>query len=100
MVTPVGAWRLTDVLDRYRAQPLAAWTKRTSRDLCPDAAPNDPAMFLVLEPDGSLPPAPTKYSGRLSEWRDLKDSDAYLEARYGLRPVAKKPVQDHLGANG
>jgi hypothetical protein len=36
-------------------------------------------MFITLEPDGSLPSRPMKYSGRRAEWDALRDSDERLE---------------------
>ncbi|MDF0489236.1 hypothetical protein PX554_13930, partial [Sphingomonas sp. H39-1-10] len=53
---------------------------RTYR-LCPNPSDNDPAMRLTFDEDGNLPCCPMKYSGWRTEYQDLRDSDARLDAR-------------------
>lgn len=73
-LSPVGVWRLTALLDPYGGQALAAWAKRETTRLIPEPRTGDPAVFLTLDEDGDLPPAPTKYSGRRAEWLALKEA--------------------------
>jgi len=101
MLTPVGAWWLTHNLDAYRGQKLAAWTRRVARDLCPNPAPDDPAMFLTVDAQGQLPPRPTKYTGRHTEWTDLRYSDAYLNSRINSYVESRrKLLEEAVAAHG
>lgn len=83
VLSPVGVWRFTVSVDSYRGAGVAAWAKRESFRLCPNPRPKDPAMFLTLGKGGELPIKPTKYSGRRSEWFDLRDSEEYRKGRLG-----------------
>ena len=73
LLSPIGVWLITHLIDPRRGAGVAAWAKRTAADLVPDPTPQDPRLFLSPAANGALPPRPDKYSGRLSEWRDLKD---------------------------
>jgi len=92
-LSPVGVWLFTTEVDPYKGAGLAAWAKREAIRLCPNPAAKDPAMFLTMSETGQLPPSPTKFSGRRSEWLDLKNSDEYLEARYGLKIKTRSRVE-------
>lgn len=83
IVSPVGVWWLTALMDDGggKGQALAAWAKREGARLCPSPAKGDPAVFLTLARPGVRPPYPWKYSGRRSEWIDLRWSDAGIMAR-------------------
>jgi hypothetical protein len=81
VLSPVGVWHFTAILDAYRGQGLANWARKEALRLHPNPPAKDPRFFLTLTADGQLPPTPAKFSGRLSEWRDLKDSNEYWEAR-------------------
>lgn len=87
IISPVGVWYFTNLTDARKGEKLAAWAKREAIRLCPDAAPDDRHVFLTLDPHGDLPPCPTKYSGRISEWLDLKDAAAYHRAQHGRPPL-------------
>lgn len=78
VITPVGAWLFTVLTDAGRGQSFAAWARREAKLLCPNPADKDPAMCLTLGEDGSLPPCPMRYSGRRSEWDDLRFSQEYV----------------------
>ena len=78
ILSPVGVWWFTELTNATRGQAIASWAKRETTRLCPHAQPGDPAVFLRLLPDGSLPPYPCKYSGRKGEWINLKESDKYV----------------------
>ena len=86
VLSPVGVWHFTAILDAYRGQGLANWAKKEALRLHPNPEAKDPRFFLTLTADGQLPPTPAKYSGRLGEWRELKDSDEYRQFRFGLHP--------------
>lgn len=92
MLTPVGVYFLTDLIDPVGGQKLAAWSRREAKRLCPDPRDNDPAMFLTLMPDRTLPPRPGKYSGRLSEWLNLRGKGNYL-----FRPSIGSLVRERMG---
>lgn len=74
ILSPVGVWWWTHLTDALRGQRLAAWAKATALEHCPEARKDDPAIFLQLQPDGSLPPYPCRYSSRRAEWIALKES--------------------------
>ncbi|UXC90516.1 hypothetical protein EGM87_16005 [Sphingobium sp. RSMS] len=86
VLSPVGVWHFTAILDAYRGQHLANWAKKEALRLHPNPMPKDPRFFLTLTAEGQLPPTPAKYSGRLGEWRELKDSEEYRQFRFGLHP--------------
>jgi len=96
LISPVGAWMLTELAACWRTQDFAAWACRESRNLCPNPAPFDPAMFLTLLPSGFLPPKPLKYTGRLAEWKRLKQ--AYPTARAVLHFAAANAVAREVAA--
>ena len=73
LLSPIGVWLITHLIDPRRGAGVAAWAKRTAADLVPNPTPKDPRLFLTPAANGAIPPRPDKYSGRLSEWRDLKD---------------------------
>lgn len=73
-LSPVGVWLFTELVDAGAGQAVAAWARREAQRLCPSPVEGDPAIFLTLMPDGKLPPKPLKYSGRRTEWLDLRDS--------------------------
>jgi hypothetical protein len=97
MLTPFGVWLYGHLDDPGRSQAGAAWVRRESLRLCPDADPGNPAMFITLEPDGSLPPRPMKYSGRRAEWDALRDSNERLE-RIANRHLLPSPYNDARAA--
>jgi hypothetical protein len=78
MVSPVGVWWWTHLTDPLKGQQLAAWAKKQALRLAPEAALTDPAVYLQLQQDGSLPPYPSRYSGRKSEWIGLRERHGYL----------------------
>lgn len=78
ILSPVGVWWFTELTDATRGQAIASWAKREAARICPKPVEGDPAVFLRLLPDGSLPPYPCKFSGRKAEWIDLRHSDAYV----------------------
>ena len=103
VLSPIGVWLWGHMVDPGRSQGVAAWAKREALRLCPNPIPGDPAMCVSLMPDGELPPRPFKYSGRLSEWLDLRDSGAHLEARHARRSEeaqAKHSLMLRLLADG
>lgn len=73
LLSPVGVWYWTHATDAPRGQSLAAWAKRETARLVPEARKDDPATFLTLGPNLEMPPYPMKYSGRKGEWIALKD---------------------------
>lgn len=79
LLSPVGVWYLTHLTEPCRNQGLAAWARRQAESLCPDASRNDPAMFLTVQPDGLLPPYPSRYSGRKQQWTELKEANPCLD---------------------
>ncbi len=83
MLSGVGVWYLTDLINPAKGQALANWARRESVNLCPEPAENDPAMFLTLLPRGGLPPRPWPYSGRRAEWEALRWSDEYINGARG-----------------
>ncbi|MCW2349804.1 hypothetical protein [Sphingobium sp. B12D2B] len=95
LVSPVGAWWLTALVDPARGQGLAAWTRREAQRLCPEPRPGDPAMFLTVGADGSLPPRPFRYSGRKAEWEDLRHSQEYFNSQMA-RATERKDLQARL----
>lgn len=78
VLSPVGVWWWTHLTNAGRGQGWAAWAKREALRLNPTASTRNRQVFLTLLQGGELPPYPYKYSGRRSEWIDLKYSDAYL----------------------
>lgn len=78
VLCPTGLWWWTALTEPGAGQHLAAWSRREAMRLCPDASPTNRYMHLTIGPDGSLPPYPTKWSGRHREWTDLRWSTAYL----------------------
>lgn len=78
VLSPIGVWLFGHYVDPGRSQGLAAWARREASRLCPIARPGDTALHLSLMPDGTLPPKPYKFSGRRSEWFDLKDLGTYV----------------------
>lgn len=78
VLSPVGVWFFGHHIDPARSQGLAAWARREASRLCPDPRPGDTALHISLMPDGTLPPRPYKFSGRRSEWYDLKDTATYV----------------------
>jgi hypothetical protein len=86
LISPVGVWLLTTQLDPGRGQGLAAWARREAARLCPNPQPKDPAMFLTLDDEWNLPPRPLRYSGRRSEWEDLRDHRLNLIIKGEIHP--------------
>ncbi len=84
MVSPIGGWLFTQTVDPYRGQHIAAWMKRQSLEIYPDADPKDPRMFVTMDAKGNLPLHPAKYSGRRSEWHEVKNSQECFNARFGI----------------
>lgn len=95
LLSPVGVWYLTTLLcDPGRGQHIANWAKKEAAVLCPNPVPGDPAVFLtILDVDGrkELPPYPWKYSGRRSEYQDLKDSNEWFHAEGENRSLTAQP---------
>ncbi|HUD91614.1 hypothetical protein [Sphingobium sp.] len=81
LLTPIGVWLLTNILDPRRDAGVAAWSRRVATELAPTADPKDPRVFLTVSASGTLPPRPDKYSGRRAEWYVLRDSPEYEEAQ-------------------
>jgi hypothetical protein len=79
VLSPTGVLHWTNLFDAGKGQKITAWTKREARRLCPNALPNDPAMYLQVTGPGQLPPPPLKFSGWRGEWNELRYSDAYLK---------------------
>lgn len=95
LLSPVGVWLWTHATNAPRGQDLAAWAKRETARLVPEARKDDPATFLALGPDLEMPPYPTRYSGRKREWIDLKNRLGGLKferswSRYA--PAAVSPL--------
>lgn len=90
VLSPVCVWWLTHLTDGGRGQSLASWAKREAARLCPKPLPGDPAVFLTLAREGVLPPYPWKYSGRRSEWIDLRWSPDGITARDWTPPALIK----------
>ena len=86
VLSPVGVWFLTALLSEpKRGEDLAAWAKRETKRLCPEPIKGDPAVFLTVLDNGGqkkLPPYPWRYSGRRSEWLDLRESDEWAFRDY------------------
>ncbi|OYY78969.1 MAG: hypothetical protein B7Y43_03585 [Sphingomonas sp. 28-62-20] len=78
VLSPTGVFYWTNLYDAGKGQQITAWVKRQARQLCPNARPDNPAMFLQIDSDRRLPPVPLKFSGWRGEWNDLRYSDAYL----------------------
>lgn len=74
-LSAVGTWYFTALTCPVSGQGIAAWARRECARMCPNPVPGDPAVFLTLHPDGNLPPYPTRYSGRKSEWITLKEDN-------------------------
>jgi len=91
VISPIGAWFLTELIDRMGGQTLAAWTRREQQRLCPEPSPNDPNVFLTMLSDHCLPPRPARYSGRLNEWQELRFSPAGMK-EMGRWPACYAPV--------
>ena len=87
LLSPIGVWLITHLIDPRRGAGVAAWARRTAADLVPNPTPKDPRLFLTPAANGAIPPRPDKYSGRLSEWRDLKDELA------GVKTI---PWEEHV----
>lgn len=51
---------------------FASWSRRTAFELVPRPAPDDARFHLTLNANGSRPPRPSRFTGRLDEWKDLK----------------------------
>lgn len=92
VLSPIGVWKMGNDQDPYATAKVAAWAKREAGKLVSGAAPDDPRVCVTLTPDGLLPPTPTKYSGRLAEWKTLRHSDlgiaAYVRGRSIVRQAA------------
>ncbi len=97
VLSPIGVWYLTELIDRMGGQALASWTRRQQKDLCPEPTANDPNVFLTMLPDNCLPPRPAKYSGRLNEWQELRFSPAGMK-EVGRWPAHYAPVFDAVRA--
>lgn len=93
VLSPIGVWYLTELIDRMGGQALAAWTRRQQADHCPEPTSDDPNVFLTILPDNCLPPRPARYSGRLSEWEALRYSAAGQKT-IGRWPALYAPVFD------
>lgn len=91
VISPIGTFYLTELIDRLGGQALAAWTRRQQQRLCPEPVPGDPNAFLTMLPDNCLPPRPGKYSGRLAEWDELRFSPA-ASKKIGRWPAYYAPV--------
>jgi hypothetical protein len=74
----VGVWTLSHILGDWEFRLISAWAKREAKTLCPAAKPDDPRMFLRLDADHELPPRPNRYSGRYTEWDELRFSNEYI----------------------
>lgn len=93
LLSPVGVWLFTHLIDAAKFQQLAAWARKEAKRLCPNPRENDPSMFLTLTPDGELPPYPMKYSGRKAEWLALRGSAEYAQAQTDKRSIVSKVRQ-------
>jgi len=87
ILSPVGVWYFTDLIDAGKFQALANWARKEALRLCPNPRDNDPAMVLTLLPGGVLPPRPMRYSGRQSQWLDLRQSAEYAQAEAERRSI-------------
>lgn len=78
ILSPVGVWYFTCLTDPGRGQNLAAWAKSKAEDRNPTLPHDDRTLALTLEPDGSMPPYPCKFSGWKRAWITLRQSAEYL----------------------
>lgn len=83
-LSPVGVHYWASEVDAKLGQPITAWARRQSRDLCPTPAPGDPAMFLTII-DGEdgwkhLPPRGLRFSGWELDWEELRWSGVWADA--------------------
>jgi hypothetical protein len=79
LLSPTGIYYWSAQMDPVRTDKFTAWARREAHRLCPDAARDDPGVYLALVPgaDGwtHIPPGPpSRYSGWKREWQDLKDA--------------------------
>lgn len=81
LLSPVAVWWITALTEPFSGQGVAAWARREAASMCPAPALGDPSLFLRVLPGPMLPPYPAKYSGRKSEWIDLRWSNQGLLAK-------------------
>jgi len=80
VLSPIGVYKLSRGAPLPHGPQVSAWAKRVSDELVPEPAKDDARLKLTFNPDGSLPPFPHRFSGRRSDFYELKYSPAGMAA--------------------
>jgi len=87
--SPIGHYEFVSGLHAPELAKYAAWTRRKTTDLVRDPDPDDMRLCLTLNPDGTRPDEPNRYTGRHYEWKELKLRPGYKSgSRYAPAPSA------------
>lgn len=87
-LSPIGHWKFVERHGGPRDAKYAAWSRREATKLIPEPHAEDARQRLTLNPDGSRPEYPNRYSGRLGEWKELlfhpnyRSANAILSAQH------------------
>ena len=83
--SPIGHFKFVQSHGTERDAKFAAWSRREAAELVPNPAADDPRFRLTLGQDGSRPAYPSRYTGRLGEWKALKYLPGYKSDNAILR---------------
>jgi hypothetical protein len=80
VLSPIGVYKLSMDAPLPQGPQVSAWAKRVSCEIVLDPAQDDARMHLTLNPDGTLPRFPHKFSGRRSDFYALRYSPVGVAA--------------------
>lgn len=81
VLSPIGHFKFVDDNLPEQYAKFASWSRREAGKLVPTPAADDARFWLTLRPDGSRPLRPSRYTGRVPEWTELKFLPAYRTDR-------------------
>lgn len=91
-LSPIGHYEFVSSLHAPELAKFAAWSRRKAAELVPNPNPDDRRLCLTLNPDGTRPDEPNRYTGRHYEWKELKFRPGYKPvSRYASAPSSSGP---------
>jgi hypothetical protein len=81
VLSPIGHFKFVEDHLPEQYAKYAAWSRREAAKLVPDPAADDAHLCLTLRSDGSRPQRPSRFTGRVPEWKELLFLPAYRTDR-------------------